>query len=137
MIAECVVPQPISLRFSALITERWGPGVQAVGCHLLSARFCSHQIILLCGTDTTCQRPKLALHYFAIVGDFNAHSTLWGCTKVDRRGKIIEDLITKSNLCILNSASTTYVHPATGSVSAIDLSMCSPDIFLDTHIGNS
>jgi len=68
-----------------------------------------------------------------IVGDFNAHSTLWGCTKVDRRGKIIEDLITKSNLCILNNASTTYVHPATGSVSAIDLSMCSPDIFLDTH----
>ena len=66
-----------------------------------------------------------------LCGDFNAHSTLWGCTKLDRRGKMVEDFITKNNLCILNDASPTYIHPATGSTSAIDLSICSPDIFLD------
>ena len=30
-----------------------------------------------------------------------------------------------------NDSSSTYVHPATGSSSAIDLSICSPNIFLD------
>jgi len=24
-----------------------------------------------------------------ITGDFNSHSTLWGCTKLDRRGKMV------------------------------------------------
>jgi len=66
-----------------------------------------------------------------ITGDFNSQSTLWGCTKLDRRGKMVEDILTKHNLCILNNTSPTYTHPATGSSSAIDLSICSPDIFLD------
>ena len=48
----------------------------------------------------------------------------------------MEDIVTtKHNLCILNDSSSTYVHPATGSSSAIDLSICSPDIFLDMHCG--
>jgi len=49
-----------------------------------------------------------------ITGNFNSHSTLWGCTKLDRRGKMVEDILTKHNLCILNDTST-YTHPATGS----------------------
>jgi len=65
---------------------------------------------------------------FVITGDyFNSHNTLWGCNKLDRRGKLVEDILTKRNLCILNGISPTYIHPATGSQSAI----CSPDIFLD------
>ena len=28
-----------------------------------------------------------------LLGDFNAHSPVWGSNKVDRRGKIVEDLI--------------------------------------------
>jgi len=68
-----------------------------------------------------------------ITGDFNSHSTIWGCTKLDCRGKMVEDIVTKHNLCILNVISSTYIHPATGSSSAIDLSVCSPDIFLDMH----
>jgi len=35
-----------------------------------------------------------------ITGDFNSHSTLWGCTKLDRRGKVVEDILIKHNLCI-------------------------------------
>jgi len=66
-----------------------------------------------------------------ITGDFNSHSTLWGGSKLDRRGKMVEDILTKHNMCVLNDTSPTYIHPATGSSSAIDLSICSPDIFLD------
>jgi len=66
-----------------------------------------------------------------ITGDFNSHSTLWGCAILDRQGKMVEDILIKHNLCILNDTSFTYIHPATASPSAVDLSICSPDIFLD------
>ena len=35
------------------------------------------------------------------------------------------------NLCILNDGSITSIHPATGSSSALDLSVCSPSLVLD------
>ena len=44
---------------------------------------------------------------------------------------MVEDILTKHNLCILNDTSFTYIHPATASPSAVDLSICSPNIFLD------
>jgi len=69
-----------------------------------------------------------------ITGDFNSHSTLWGCTKLARRGKMVEDILTKHNLCILNDSSSTYIHPATGSSSALGLTICSPDIFLGSYL---
>jgi len=71
-----------------------------------------------------------------IIGDFNSHSTLRGCTKLDRRGKVVEDILIKHNLCILNDTSPTYIHPDTGSYLAIDLSICSPDIFSRHAVGN-
>jgi len=66
-----------------------------------------------------------------ILGDFNAHSTDWGCTNTDSKGKVIEDFLLQSNLSILNNGSSTYLHPGTGSTSAIDLSICQPSLFLD------
>jgi len=77
--------------------------------------------------DLLSQLPSPVL----ITGDFNSRSTLWGDTKLDHRGKMVEDILTKHNLCVLNDTSPTYIHPTTGSSSAIDLSICSPDIFLD------
>jgi len=77
--------------------------------------------------DLLSQLPPSVL----ITGDFNSYSTLWGDTKLDRRGKMVEDILTKQNLCVLNDTSPTYIHPATGSSSAIDLSICSADNFLD------
>ena len=44
---------------------------------------------------------------------------------------MIEDLLLKHNLSILNDGSNTYLHPATGSSSAIDLSIASPSLYLD------
>ena len=66
-----------------------------------------------------------------LLGDFNAHSTLWGGRNTDTRGKVIEDIMLKYNLSLLNNGSTTYLHPATGSLSAIDLSICDPGLYLD------
>ena len=66
-----------------------------------------------------------------LLGDFNAHSPLWGCNSLDTKGKICEDLLNRHNLCILNNKTPTYLHPATGSRTAIDLSICDHSLMLD------
>ena len=64
-----------------------------------------------------------------IMGDFNSHHALWGCTDTDDKGRIIEDFIRKYDLVLLNGKPSTYLHPATGSYSFLDLTICSPGIF--------
>lgn len=66
-----------------------------------------------------------------LLGDFNAHSEIWGCNDLDDKGRKLEDLCTRHDFCILNDKSHTYIHPATGTFSAIDISICSPSIFMD------
>ena len=44
---------------------------------------------------------------------------------------MLEDLFSEMDLCILNDGSSTYIHPATGSTSALDLSICGPSLVLD------
>ena len=56
---------------------------------------------------------------------------MWGSKRVDRCGKIIEDLILKQNISILNDGSNTYLHPGTGSLSTIDHSVCDPSLYTD------
>ena len=68
---------------------------------------------------------------FILMGDFNAHHTLWGCIDTNDKGRIIEDFVTKHDLVLLNEKSSTYLHPATGSYSSLDLTICSPGIFPD------
>jgi exonuclease III len=66
-----------------------------------------------------------------LMGDFNAHNTLWGDKNIDSNGIKIEDLLMYENLCLLNTKTPTYLHPATGSQTAIDLSICDPSLLLD------
>jgi len=66
-----------------------------------------------------------------IVGDFNAHNSLWGCADTNAKGLEVATFLLQSNLCSLNKKDTTYLHPATGSRSSIDLAMCDPTLFLD------
>ena len=66
-----------------------------------------------------------------ILGDLNGHSPLWGCAHLNNRGKLIEHCLGKHDLCLLNDKSFTYLHPATGHYSSLDLSICSPTLFLD------
>ena len=44
---------------------------------------------------------------------------------------MLDDLFSVMDLCILNDGSSTYIHPAPGSASALDLSICSPSLVLD------
>ena len=68
---------------------------------------------------------------FIIMGDFNSHSNIWGCRNTDQKGKLIEDFINKNNLLLYNNKSYTYLHPGTGTFSAIDLTLCDPSVYLD------
>ncbi len=68
---------------------------------------------------------------FILTGDFNAHNNLWGNHSCDARGNILENFINNNNLCLFNDDSHTYLHPGTGAKTSIDLTICSPNIFLD------
>lgn len=66
---------------------------------------------------------------FLLLGDFNSHNIIWGSKNTNKKGKNLENVI--NNLCLLNDKSNTYLHPAFGIYSAIDLSLCDPVIFMD------
>jgi len=68
---------------------------------------------------------------FILMGDFNAHHPLWGSSKLNLRGQVVENVLLHNNISILNSKQSTYIHPATGSLSNIDLTLCSPSIAID------
>ena len=68
---------------------------------------------------------------FILMGDFNSHHTLWGCTDINDKGRTIEGFISERDLVLLNDKTSTYLHPATGSYSSLDLTICSPGIYPD------
>ena len=68
---------------------------------------------------------------FILLGDMNARNITWGNPDTNNKGHKVEKLISDYRLCIWNDGNPTYIHPATGSLSAIDLSICSPSLFLD------
>ena len=63
--------------------------------------------------------------------DFKAHSSLWGCRDTNLKGRQMEDFISEHDLCLLNDKTYTYLHPATGSYSSLDLTLCSPEVTID------
>ena len=69
-------------------------------------------------------------HPFLLLGDFNAHSPMWGRdTGVsDQRGEIVERFLDNNQLVLLNKGDSTHFSLAHNSESAIDLSICSPQI---------
>jgi Endonuclease-reverse transcriptase len=56
-----------------------------------------------------------------LMGDFNSHSTLWGCSSTGQKGLEMEKFLMQSNLCLLNNKSATHLHPGTGMLSPLDL----------------
>jgi hypothetical protein len=70
-----------------------------------------------------------------IVGDFNAHNTLWGCISTNQRGIKIEKFINQYNLTLMNTGTPTHFQINT-TPSAIDLTISSADIpqkFIGTY----
>ena len=68
---------------------------------------------------------------FLLLGDFNGHNIMWGSSDTNSRGKVVEDFIGRHDLCLFNNKEPTYLHPATGSFTCIDLSICHPTLYLD------
>ena len=65
---------------------------------------------------------------FLLLGDFNAHNPIWGSLRQDQRGRQIERILISNNVSLLNSGSHTHFSVTPHSTSAIDLSLCSPDL---------
>lgn len=63
-----------------------------------------------------------------ILGDFNCHSRVWGCGKSDSLGNDILEILDSLNLCILNSGSPTRRTRPSETPSAVDISLCSPNL---------
>ena len=66
-----------------------------------------------------------------MLGDFNAHSDLWGNPTDLPNDTVIEDFISLNDLFLFNDGTPTYLHLGHGSFTAIDLSLCSPSVGLD------
>ena len=77
--------------------------------------------------DLMQQLPKP----YILLGDFNAHNTLWGDTNTDQKGSIIEEFLNIHQLCLWNDGTPTYLHPASGTKTCIDLSISHSSLHLD------
>ena len=54
---------------------------------------------------------------------------LWGSEHLTPKGRLIENFISKNDLCLYNDGSYTFFHSGNGTYSAIDLSFASPSLF--------
>jgi len=63
---------------------------------------------------------------FILMGDLNAHHSIWGNVTIDRRGRLLENLVRDQQLNIINTGQPTHC-----SGSAIDLTIVSPELSPD------
>ncbi|KAG5858980.1 hypothetical protein JTB14_027661 [Gonioctena quinquepunctata] len=70
------------------------------------------------------QLPKPSI----IVGDWNAHSQLWGTQLRNTCGRRVETIIKDNQLFLLNNGEPTHFNMASNSFSSIDLSFVTPNI---------
>ena len=68
---------------------------------------------------------------FLLLGDFNAHSPLWGSDSTSARGLMIEELLDECNLSLFNDGSPTHYTSFSGNFSHLDLSICDPSLLLE------
>ena len=130
---------------SILVNENIPQSIVTLNTHLqaVAVKVTAHKTITLCSVYLPPRNhfnfnPKDLQNVidqlpspFILMGDFNGHHTLWGCEDVNNRGQQLEDLILKNDLILLNDKSHTYFHSASGTFTSIDLTLCSPSLFLD------
>lgn len=63
-----------------------------------------------------------------VLGDLNCHHPVWGSDVTDSVGAFLLDSLDNLNLCLLNSGSPTRKRRPDEAVSAVDLSLCSPEL---------
>lgn len=62
---------------------------------------------------------------FLLLGDVNAHNTIWGSATTSGKGRDFERLIRRLDLCLLNTGEPTHFSIAHGTYSSIDITLCS------------
>ena len=67
-----------------------------------------------------------------ILGDFNAHHSLWYSSSTDSRGIMLENMVSGSNFGILNWDSTTRL-PGNANPSSPDVSLASASLIISTN----
>ena len=72
------------------------------------------------------------LNHKMILGDYNAHHTLWGDKKICPRGRKILKFVESSNLVVLNKDDPTCISPK-GIPTCIDVSLVSPHLSLEAE----
>ena len=111
----------------------------------VAVRVTLHRVITVCSVyippnskidkkqleDLTSQLPTP----FILLGDFNGHNPMWGCNDFNNVGTIIEDFISANNICLMNNKKATYLHPAIGHYSALDLAPVSPFCIFRLQLG--
>ena len=68
---------------------------------------------------------------YLILGDFNGHSHLWRANQENEREKVVEKLIDRHNLILLNDSVHTRFDTYHQTSSLLDLSLCHPSICMD------
>lgn len=86
-------------------------------CNIYSSR--SHDLTVDSLNNLIGQLPSP----FILLGDFNGYHTMWGSRCTDRRGLVIEKVISDNSLTVLNTGCITHIGHM--SDSAIDLSIVS------------
>ena len=78
-------------------------------------------------TDLTLTLPKPLI----LCGDFNAHSFTWDSRRTNSRGNAVDHFLNHSlDLLLLNARHTpTHINSTYGSLSTIDLSICSSALY--------
>ena len=68
---------------------------------------------------------------FLVLGDMNGRNPLWGDIISNQRGNCLASIIENESVGILNNGESTHFHVQTGTLSSIDLSICSDDCIID------
>ena len=65
---------------------------------------------------------------YILCGDFNAKHPRWGNPISNGRGQTINQFLLENRSILLNDGTQTHFHIQSGTASAIDLTLCSPDV---------
>lgn len=66
---------------------------------------------------------------YILIGDLNAHNPLWGSSRTDTRGRLIEKFLTSSGSCLFNKKQPTYHNLGHNTYSHLDLAIGSAVLF--------
>ena len=94
-------------------------------CNIYNQPSHHYDLALLPQILNQCSQPLL------LMGDFNAHHPLWddNCIQADTPGLLLENLLNADGYCCLNeSESKTYLSLTHGTLSSVDITICSADI---------